>query len=133
MHNGNRKGGAVAVYNAIYSSPGLENLWQLHWSYTGGLEYNAPSTFIANIEDPAALGTALANPAPAPAPGGGRGGSGGGGRGGSGGRGGGGGGGGRGGGHVGAAFWIKVTARPDGSFTVLNSRNDFSKIYAARK
>jgi competence protein ComEC len=132
MHNGNRKGGALAVYNAIYTSPGLENLWQLHWSYTGGLEYNAPSTFIANIEDPTALGNALANPAPAPAPGGGRGGSGGGGRGGSGGRGGGGGGG-RGGGHVGPAFWIKVTAQPDGSFTVLNSRNDFSKTYAARK
>jgi len=62
------------------------------------------------------------------------GGGGGGARGGSGGRGGGGGGGGgRGAGHVGPAFWIKVTAEPDGSFTVLNSRNNFSKTYAARK
>lgn len=141
MHNGTRKGGAIPVYKVLYSSPGLEDLWQLHWSYTGGLEYNTPGIYIANIEDPVTLGNSLANPAPARGAGGGggfgRGGSGGG-RGGSGGggrgfAGGGGGGGGRGGGHTGPAFWIKVTAEPDGSFTVLNSRNDFSKTYAARK
>jgi competence protein ComEC len=163
MHNGNRKGAAISVMKTIFSQPGLEDLWQLHWSYTAGLEYNAPSLFIANLEDPVALGTSLTTPAPpAAAGGGGRGGSGapgggggpagigaggGGGRGGSGagGRGGGAGGGsgaggrggagggGRGGGHTGPAFWIKITARPDGSFTVLNSRNDFSKTYAAKK
>ena len=100
-----------------------------------------PGTYIANIEDPVALGISLANPAPARGGGGGGGGRGasggggfGGGRGGSGGgRGFGGGGGGGRGGHTGPAFWLKVTAEPDGSFTVLNSRNDFSKTYAARK
>jgi competence protein ComEC len=117
MNNGTRKGAAIAVYNTLYSSPDFENLWQLHWSYTGGLEYNAPSIYIANIEDPVALGNSLANPAPAQA------------RGGGGGRGSGG----RGGGHTGPAFWIKVTAEPDGTFTVLNTRNAFSKTYAARK
>jgi beta-lactamase superfamily II metal-dependent hydrolase len=136
MHNGTRKGGAVPVYNVLYSSPGLEDLWQLHWAYAGGLEYNAPGKFIANIEDPVALGNSLANPAPAFGGGGGRAGNGGG-RGFSGGRGGSGrgGGGGRGaaGGHTGPAFWIKVSAMPDGSFTVLNTRNDFSKTYSARK
>jgi competence protein ComEC len=30
------------------------------------------------------------------------------------------------------AHWIKVAARPDGSFTVTNSRNRFGKSYAAR-
>ena len=30
------------------------------------------------------------------------------------------------------AYWIKITAQPDGSFTVSNSRNGFSKTYAAR-
>jgi len=139
MHNGTRKGGALPVYQVLHTSPGLEDIWQLHWSYTGGLENNTPGIYIANIEDPVALGNSLANPAPARGGGGGgRGASGGagfgGGRGGSGGgRGLGAGGGGRGGGHTGPAFWLKVTAEPDGSFTILNSRNDFSKTYAARK
>jgi len=30
------------------------------------------------------------------------------------------------------AYWIKITAQPDGSFTVSNSRNGYSKTYAAR-
>ncbi len=138
MTNGTRKGGALPVYQVLWTSPGLEDLWQLHYSYTGGLENNTASRFIANIEDPVALGNSLANPAPAfGGGGGGRGGSGagggGGGRGGSGGRGGGGGGRGPAGGHTGPAFWIKATAMPDGSFTLLNTRNNFSKTYAVRK
>lgn len=136
MHNGTRKGGAVKVFDVLHSSPGLQDIWQLHYSYTAGLENNTAGVYTANIEDPVALGNTLANPAPVAPPGGGRGGSGGGGgggRGGSGGRGGGGGGGGRGGGHTGPAFWIKVSAMPDGSFTMLNSRNNFTKTYAARK
>ena len=32
--------------------------------------------------------------------------------------------------HNGPAFWIKVAARDDGSFTVTNARNGFSKHYA---
>jgi hypothetical protein len=31
--------------------------------------------------------------------------------------------------HNGAAYWIKVSAQPDGSFTVTNTRNGFSKSY----
>jgi len=132
MHNGTRKGGAVPVYKVLYSSPGLEDLWQLHYAYSGGLEYNTPGLFIANIEDPATLGNSLAAPA-AGGFGGGRGASGGGGgRGGSGGRGGGGGGRGPAGGHTGPAFLIKASAMPDGSFTVTNTRNGFSKTYPAK-
>jgi beta-lactamase superfamily II metal-dependent hydrolase len=134
MTNSTRKGGALPVYQVLQTSPGLEDLWQLHYAFQGGLEHNTPGLYIANIEDPVALGNMLASPAPAPTPGGGggRGGSGGGGRGGSGGRGGGG----RGpaGGHnSGPAYLIKVAAMPDGSFTVTNTRNNFSKTYAARK
>jgi hypothetical protein len=33
--------------------------------------------------------------------------------------------------HDGPAFWIKVSARDDGSFSVTNARNGFSKGYAA--
>jgi hypothetical protein len=34
--------------------------------------------------------------------------------------------------HNGTAYWIKVAAEPDGSLTVTNSRNGFSKTYKAR-
>jgi len=30
------------------------------------------------------------------------------------------------------AKWIKLSAQPDGTFTVTNSRNGFSKTYKAR-
>jgi len=132
MHNGTRKGGALPVYQVLHTSPGLEDLWQLHWSYTGGLENNPAGVFIANMEDPATLGNFLANP-PAPRGGGGFSGAGRG-------AGGGSGRGGRGGGGFGGAaqahspaYYIKVSAMPDGSFTVTNTRNNFSKTYAARK
>jgi len=32
--------------------------------------------------------------------------------------------------HDGAAYWIKISAREDGAFTVTNARNGFSKTYA---
>ena len=31
--------------------------------------------------------------------------------------------------HDGPAYWVKVTAEPDGTFTVTNARNRFSKTY----
>jgi hypothetical protein len=34
--------------------------------------------------------------------------------------------------HNGPAFWIKVSAQQDGSFTVTNARNKFSKTYAVK-
>ncbi len=35
--------------------------------------------------------------------------------------------------HTGAAHWIKVAARADGSFTISNSRTDFTKQYPPRR
>jgi beta-lactamase superfamily II metal-dependent hydrolase len=137
MNNSARKGGAIPTMMTLYTSPGLEDIWQLHWAYAAGLELNAPSLFIANIEDPATLANGLLHPPPtfgqagagrgpgaAPAPptpaaGGPTGPPAGGG-------------GGGGGGHTGPAFLIKVSAQADGSFTVTNTRNNFSKTYAAR-
>jgi len=149
MHNSTRKGGAVQTMQTLHTSPGLEDIWQLHWAYAAGLEQNSPGLFIANIEDAQTMANVLLNPPPTfgqmgagrgggppaagtppagappaapPAPGtpaaaggapGGRG---------------------RGrGGHSGPAFYIKVSAEADGTFTVTNSRNGFSKTYAARK
>jgi beta-lactamase superfamily II metal-dependent hydrolase len=130
MNNGTRKGGSLETFQALATSPGLEDLWQLHWSHNVMTEHNAPGAFIANIEDNATLASILTAPPPAPrgtgapaaagppAAGGGR--AGGGGR-----------------GtplppHT-PAYWIKVTAAQDGSFTVTNARNGFTKTYAARK
>jgi hypothetical protein len=33
--------------------------------------------------------------------------------------------------HNGPAYWIKVSAQPDGAFTVTNARNGFAKTYGA--
>jgi hypothetical protein len=194
MNNGTRKGGTAEVFASLQETAGIEDLWQLHWSYNVGLE-NAPARFIANIDDAATIASILTTPAPTPgarggglgapggpgrggapgaqaappgaaapgtapgaaagpapagpgvaggAPGGGPAGPGGpGGPGGGAARGGGGapgafgGGPGRGAGGPGAAahtpaYLIKVTALQDGTFTVTNTRNGFSKTYRPR-
>jgi hypothetical protein len=33
--------------------------------------------------------------------------------------------------HNGPAYWLKVSAQQDGTFTVMNSRNGFRKTYGA--
>ena len=52
----------------LYSSPGLEDLWQMHFSLLSGQEYTVPGMFIANVvdEQPAAMPVA---PMPPPPPG----------------------------------------------------------------
>jgi competence protein ComEC len=162
MNNGTRKGGDANAFRALHASPGLEDLWQLHWAYNAGLE-NAPAMFIANVDDNATIAGVLTQPAPpargaggppgagvapgAPGRGAGPGGPpggtvapgapGGAGPGGPAGRGGGPGGfGGPGGGGAAAhspAYLIKVTAQQDGTFIVTNTRNGFSKTYLPRK
>jgi beta-lactamase superfamily II metal-dependent hydrolase len=82
MNNGEDKGGSIKAWTAIESSPGLEDLWQLHFSAEGGKGHNVAETFIAN---PSAEGD--------------------------------------------KGYSIEVTARPDGSFTVRNNRNQFEKTY----
>jgi beta-lactamase superfamily II metal-dependent hydrolase len=116
MNNGTRKGGDANAFRVLFASPGLEDLWQLHWSYNAGLE-NSPAMFIANVDDNATIAGVLTQPAP-PARGAGPP---------------------RGfGGPGGAAshspaHLIKVTARRDGTFTVTSTRNGFSKTYLPRK
>jgi len=111
MNNGTRKGGQPDAMKVLYSSPGLEDLWQIHFSLLSGQEYTVPGLFIANgvDENPSSMPIAAAA-APAPGPGAAPPPV-----------------------HNGPAYWIKVSAREDGSFTVTNARNGFSKTYAARK
>jgi competence protein ComEC len=107
MNNGTRKGGEPDTMQVLHTSPGLEDLWQMHFSQLSGQEYTVPGMFIANLLDEPSAAMPVApiaapqpgpNVAPPPA-------------------------------HNGPAFWIKVTAQSDGTFTVTNTRNGFSKTY----
>jgi competence protein ComEC len=109
VNNGTRKGAHPEAMKTVFSSPGLEGVWQIHFSLLSGQEYTVPGLFIANGIDsqPASMPVGpMENPpsgpsAPPPPQ------------------------------HEGTAYWIKVSARPDGSFTVSNARNGFSKTYGA--
>jgi competence protein ComEC len=50
MNNGPSKGGDPAGWKNVKASPGLEDLWQLHFALAGGKETNVPDTFIANVD-----------------------------------------------------------------------------------
>jgi len=104
MNNGTRKGGGPEDMKIIYSSPGLEGLWQMHFSLLSGQEYAVPGMFIANLTDEPPVSVPVAPMARPPGPGSSP-------------------------GHSGKAYWIKVAAKADGSFTVINARNQFSKTY----
>ena len=80
MNNGAKKGGAVDTFQILHRSPGLADLWQLHYAVDAGSENNSPEQFIANPDET-------------------------------------------------TAYYIKVTARQDGSFAVTNSRNGYHKEY----
>lgn len=80
--NGERKGIDPEVVKVLRSSPGIQDIWQAHYSTTAGPDNNAPEQFIANMTQRDCQG-----------------------------------------------FSIKVSARRDGSFTVTNLRNNFSKTY----
>lgn len=109
VNNGVRKGGQPDTMRILFTAPRLEDVWQVHFSELSGQEYTVPGAFIANLFDqpqlsmPVAPMTPVARGAQAPpVPT-----------------------------HDGPAYWLKIVAQTDGSFTVTNSRNGFSKSYAA--
>jgi len=109
INNGTRKGGQPDAMKILLNSPGLQDLWQIHFSQLGGQEYTVPGMFIANLFDepqPAMPVAPMAPPpqgtqAPPPPL------------------------------HNGTAYWIKVSAQTDGTFSVTNGRNSFTKTYRA--
>jgi competence protein ComEC len=109
INNGTRKGGQPNAMKILLTSPGLEDVWQMHFSLLSGQEYTVPGMFIANTADeqtdsmPIAAWTPPQQGQPPPPPA-----------------------------HNGKAYWIKVSAQRDGSFTVTNTRNALTKTYAAR-
>jgi len=52
MDNGAKKGGSPAIWDVIEKSPGLEDLWQLHYSEEGGGAHNVAAPFLANLQGP---------------------------------------------------------------------------------
>ena len=52
MDNGARKGGSPSVLDTVLKAPGLETLWQLHFSEEGGDESNTDDDYIANLDGP---------------------------------------------------------------------------------
>ena len=107
MSNGTTKGGAVASFQTLHTSPGLEDVWATHWSYAGGIEHNPPAAFIANVDTPSQIAAVLTAAPGGQGPGDGD------------------------SGHS-PAHYIKISARADGSFTVTNERNGFVKQYEGR-
>ncbi|HTW63064.1 MAG TPA: MBL fold metallo-hydrolase [Bryobacteraceae bacterium] len=51
MNNGAHKGASPDAWQIVKTSPGLEDLWQLHYAVDGGKDHNVPDSFIANVED----------------------------------------------------------------------------------
>lgn len=114
--NGLRKGAEVAAMKVLLSSPGLEDLWQMHASQLSGQEYTVPGAFISNWADGGEASIPVAaivrddananlfrlpdNREAPPAPV-----------------------------HNGPSYYFKVTAQPNGTFTLTNTRNGFSKTY----
>ena len=84
MGNGARKGGDPETWPVLRAAPGLEAIWQSHFSVSGGEDHNPPADFIANP-----------NPDPSQD----------------------------------QNKMIKVSAQPDGAFTITNTRNNFSRTY----
>jgi competence protein ComEC len=50
MNNGARKGGDPESWQSLRSAPGLQDIWQLHYSVKGGKDNNPSDDFIANPE-----------------------------------------------------------------------------------
>jgi len=84
LNNGPRSPSIPEDWARVKASPGLQDLWQLHFALEAGKD-NTPDPFIANVDE-----------------------------------------------FCQGAF-LRVTAEPDASFTVFNTRNKFQKAYAASK
>ena len=49
--NSATKGGSPTAWDVVKSSPGLQDIWQLHFADAGGKEHNASDSFIANVTE----------------------------------------------------------------------------------
>jgi len=109
-NNGTRKGAQPDAMKIFFTSPRVEDVWQIHFSQLSGQEYTVPGMFIGNLIDQQQQAMPVAPLAPpppgpqAPPPPE----------------------------HNGKAYYIKISAQPDGVFTITNMRNGFSKTYGSK-
>jgi len=94
MNNGANKGAEPPTFETLKKSPGLEDLWQLHYA-VDAKDHNSPEQLIANL----GVGGTKDSGVPDET----------------------------------SVNYIKLMARSDGSFVVMNSRNGFHKEYGAHK
>ena len=70
INNGARKGGQPEAMKVLHTIPGLEDIWQMHFSQLSGQEYTVPGMFIANtVDEPQAAMPVAPFQAPPPGPG----------------------------------------------------------------
>jgi len=81
MNNGARKGGRAESWQVVHDSPGLQDLWQLHYAADSDPQHNVAESLIANPDEKR------------------------------------------------DGNFIEVKAKPDGKFSVTNSRNGYSRKY----
>lgn len=48
--NSTHKGGDASVWQLVHDAPGLQDLWQLHYSIAAGPEHNSAADLVANID-----------------------------------------------------------------------------------
>jgi beta-lactamase superfamily II metal-dependent hydrolase len=58
MANGAKKGGDPQAWPRLRGAPGIEDIWQVHYSLAGGKDRNPPEAFVANL-DPACEGKSI--------------------------------------------------------------------------
>ena len=51
MNNGEIKGGSIEAWTTIEKSPGLEDLWQLHYAEESDHDHNVADDHIANVKE----------------------------------------------------------------------------------
>ncbi|HYA25967.1 MAG TPA: MBL fold metallo-hydrolase [Terriglobales bacterium] len=51
MNNGAHKGGHPEAWQIVHDSPGLVDLWQLHYAVDGGKDHNVADDLIANVDE----------------------------------------------------------------------------------
>ena len=51
LNNGAHKGGNPDAWQIVHNSPGLADLWQLHYAADSDPKHNVPESFIANLDD----------------------------------------------------------------------------------
>jgi competence protein ComEC len=59
MNNGAKKGGSPEAWQTVHDSPGLLDLWQVHYATAGGADHNVAEPFIANLDETTSHGISV--------------------------------------------------------------------------